>query len=143
VYADLSNLLAGSPDESNPHDGAHGCEERRPREDETWEFVPKPLASPQPTEENRDPFTSATTHRGRGRPGEVRPVGLRIAGPSSHARREGIERLDQTIELLCERLTQLAGRRGVDRVLRPPAQLCLRFGGLLLRYRAPERLLER
>jgi hypothetical protein len=135
-------LASSSEREGSPHEDAHGYDERCPREDETWESVPKLSASTEATEEGPGRSTSATARGYPGRPIEVRPVRFRIARPCSHARRERVQRLEQVIELLGERLTQLARRRGVDRVLRPATQLRLRFGGLLRRYRRPERLLE-
>jgi hypothetical protein len=76
----LSKLLAPTSErESDPHQGAHRCSERRPRQGETWKFVPKPSASAETEEENPERLPEATACGDAGRQGWVRPVRLHLA----------------------------------------------------------------
>ena len=127
----LSKLLSGPPEsESDPDQAGDQCCERRPQHDETYESVPKPSASAEPTEEKTDRFTKAPALGGRGRPGWVRPVRPHPPRRCSYARRERIERFDHLIKRVSKRFAKVGRRWCVDRVLRTPAQLRLRFGGL-------------
>ena len=133
-------LLARPPEcESGPPYAAHRCCERRPRHDEAYESVPKPSAPAEPTEEKTDRFPKAPA---LGPPGWVRPLRVHPSRRCSYARRERIERFDDVVKRVSKRFAKLGRRRCVDRLLRTPAQLRLRFGGLRCCSRGPERLLE-
>jgi hypothetical protein len=134
----LELLAPTSERESDPHQGAYCCSERRPGQDETWKPVPKPPTPADPEEETTERLPEATAGGDGGRPAWVRPVRFLLA----HARRKRVQRFDHVIERVGE-LVRLGRSWGVDRVPRPPAQLRVRFGGFWRCYRGSECLLER